>query len=306
MTTRRFLSLWLPRLATDRARRLITSPPRPPLAASRGSTTPSASSCVDAAAARLGLTVGLTLADARARHPALVAVEARPGRGTPAPRTHVRLVLALHAARGARRTRRADARHFRRRPSLRRRDGARRGRPRAPARAGDHGPRRRRRQSARGLRARPLLGAKNRPGRPRATKPSQNSSTTCRSPPSASRKDRRRHGAGGLAAHRRRGDAAARADHGAVRAARRSRGSTHSRGCRARPSRRAFPRPIFRPSGVSPLPSDNRGDRGLLTQARRRPRRAAERQARARGGSNSRFTASTAPSGASRSAPRGR
>ncbi len=33
---------------------------------------------VDAGAARLGLTVGLTLADARARHPALVAVEAAP------------------------------------------------------------------------------------------------------------------------------------------------------------------------------------------------------------------------------------
>ena len=33
---------------------------------------------VDAVAARLGLTVGLTLADARARHPALVAVEAAP------------------------------------------------------------------------------------------------------------------------------------------------------------------------------------------------------------------------------------
>ena len=34
--------------------------------------------CLDAAAARLGLTVGLSLADARARHPALVAVEANP------------------------------------------------------------------------------------------------------------------------------------------------------------------------------------------------------------------------------------
>jgi protein ImuB len=34
--------------------------------------------CLDAAAARLGLTVGLSLADARARHPALVAVEAAP------------------------------------------------------------------------------------------------------------------------------------------------------------------------------------------------------------------------------------
>ncbi len=34
--------------------------------------------CVDAAAARLGLSAGLTLADARARHPALIAVEAEP------------------------------------------------------------------------------------------------------------------------------------------------------------------------------------------------------------------------------------
>ena len=34
--------------------------------------------CVDASATRLGLTAGLSLADARARHPALVAVEANP------------------------------------------------------------------------------------------------------------------------------------------------------------------------------------------------------------------------------------
>ncbi len=78
MTTRRFLSLWLPRLATDRARRLHGIDPRAPLAAVASVANAERLVGVDAVAARLGLTVGLTLADARARHPALVAIEAAP------------------------------------------------------------------------------------------------------------------------------------------------------------------------------------------------------------------------------------
>jgi protein ImuB len=78
LTTRRFLSLWLPRLATDRARRLNAVDPARPLAAVARVDNAERLVGVDAAAARLGLTVGLSLADARARHPTLVAVEAAP------------------------------------------------------------------------------------------------------------------------------------------------------------------------------------------------------------------------------------
>ena len=85
MTTRRFLSLWLPRLRTDRARRLHAIDPAAPLAAIARIQNAQRLVCVDAEAARRGLTVGLSLADARARIPALVAVEADPvGRGAPA------------------------------------------------------------------------------------------------------------------------------------------------------------------------------------------------------------------------------
>ena len=78
MTTRRFLSLWLPRLATDRARRLEAIDRAAPLAAVARVKNAERLVCVDANAARLGLAAGLSLADARARHPALVAVEANP------------------------------------------------------------------------------------------------------------------------------------------------------------------------------------------------------------------------------------
>ena len=78
MTTRRFLSLWLPRLATDRARRLGAL-----ISARRLPRSPEIDNaqrlvCVDAQAARLGLSLGLSLPDARARFPALVVVEAEP------------------------------------------------------------------------------------------------------------------------------------------------------------------------------------------------------------------------------------
>ena len=78
MTTRRFLSLWLPRLATDRARRLGGVDKRAPLAAVAKIDNAQRLVCVDAQASRLGLSLGLSLPDARARFPALIAVEAEP------------------------------------------------------------------------------------------------------------------------------------------------------------------------------------------------------------------------------------
>ena len=78
MTTRRFLSLWLPRLATDRARRLDAIDKRAPLAAVAKIDNAQRLVCVDAQAARLGLSLGLSLPDARARFPALIVVEAEP------------------------------------------------------------------------------------------------------------------------------------------------------------------------------------------------------------------------------------
>jgi len=78
LTNRRFLSLWLPRLATDRARRARSVDARAPLAAVATIANARRLVGVDANAARLGLTPGLTLADARARRPQLVAVDADP------------------------------------------------------------------------------------------------------------------------------------------------------------------------------------------------------------------------------------
>src|SRR5271166_5311455 len=78
LAIRRFLSLWLPRLATDRARRLSGVDKAAPLAAVAKVNNAERLVCVDAEAARLGLTIGLPLADARARHPSLVAVESAP------------------------------------------------------------------------------------------------------------------------------------------------------------------------------------------------------------------------------------
>ncbi|HXE24706.1 MAG TPA: DNA polymerase Y family protein [Roseiarcus sp.] len=75
---RRFLSLWLPRLATDRARRLSGVDKRAPLVAVAKIDNAQRLVSVDAQAARLGLSLGLSLPDARARFPHLIAVEAEP------------------------------------------------------------------------------------------------------------------------------------------------------------------------------------------------------------------------------------
>jgi protein ImuB len=78
LTRRRFLSLWLPRLATDRARRLGGVDVGAPLVAVARIDNAQRLVSVDDKAARLGLGAGLSLADARARFPALVAVKAEP------------------------------------------------------------------------------------------------------------------------------------------------------------------------------------------------------------------------------------
>src|SRR5579863_7473253 len=75
---RRFLSLWLPRLATDRARRLGHVDKAAPLVAVAKVDNAQRLVSIDAEAARLGLSVGLSLPDARARFPFLIAVEAEP------------------------------------------------------------------------------------------------------------------------------------------------------------------------------------------------------------------------------------
>jgi protein ImuB len=82
LVTRRFLSLWFARLPTDRARaRAAEASPgekAAPLVAIVKIKGAQQLVCVDRTAARLGLAPGLSLADARARHPDLVAVEAAP------------------------------------------------------------------------------------------------------------------------------------------------------------------------------------------------------------------------------------
>jgi len=78
LTNRRFLSLWLPRLPTDLARKAHEIGPQAALAVVALQKNARRLVGVDAVAERLGLSAGLTLADARARHPTLVAIEADP------------------------------------------------------------------------------------------------------------------------------------------------------------------------------------------------------------------------------------
>jgi protein ImuB len=76
LSSRRYLSLWLRRLSTDRIERRLPSPadgPRVIVASIEGAQRIVA---LNDAAARLGLKTGLGLADARARYPSLPVVEA--------------------------------------------------------------------------------------------------------------------------------------------------------------------------------------------------------------------------------------
>jgi protein ImuB len=80
---RRFLSLWFARLSTDRARALRGPETNPTGKAAPLATTAKIKGaqklvCVDRLATHLGLAPGLPLADARARHPNLIAIEAAP------------------------------------------------------------------------------------------------------------------------------------------------------------------------------------------------------------------------------------
>ena len=78
LVTRRFLSLWLARLPTDRARRAAGRDPARAARRHRQNQERAAARLRRPEAASLGLAPGLSLADARARHPNLIAVEAAP------------------------------------------------------------------------------------------------------------------------------------------------------------------------------------------------------------------------------------
>ena len=124
VSSSRLLSLWLRRLSTDRIvrSREVSSP----LADLR-----QARQCrVDRRRRRSGGAArphaGLALAQARAMHPALQAIEEDAEADAGALGKHRRLVPALHAAGGLRSARRPAARHQRLRASLRRRRRARR------------------------------------------------------------------------------------------------------------------------------------------------------------------------------------
>lgn len=76
---RRFLSVWLRRLATDRiARRCSASPERTPVVTVHPVKNALALAAVNDAAARLGLNAGMALADAKAMYPALTVADAAP------------------------------------------------------------------------------------------------------------------------------------------------------------------------------------------------------------------------------------
>jgi protein ImuB len=75
---RRYLSLWLPRLSTDLARRAHEVDAQAALAVVATLKNARRLAGVDANAEKLGLTPDLSLADARARHPALVTFDADP------------------------------------------------------------------------------------------------------------------------------------------------------------------------------------------------------------------------------------
>lgn len=79
---RRYLSVWLQRLSTDRIERRLPAPSEPAEAAPLVVVAPVKSAlrltALNAAAARLGLKAGMALADARAMYPALAVADAAP------------------------------------------------------------------------------------------------------------------------------------------------------------------------------------------------------------------------------------
>ena len=130
---RRYLSVWLRRLSTDRSIRGRSPAP----AEQRTSAQPIRAlvvaepvkgalriAAVNDAAARLGLNAGMALADARAMYPRARRRRRRSGGRPASARSDRRLVRPLHAAGRARSAGRPAARHHRLRASVRRRRGA--------------------------------------------------------------------------------------------------------------------------------------------------------------------------------------
>lgn len=73
----RWMALWLPRLPTDRLRRATSAPPEhAPLALYAKNANAFTLSAVDRCASAAGLHQGMSLADARAMQPDLIAYEA--------------------------------------------------------------------------------------------------------------------------------------------------------------------------------------------------------------------------------------
>ena len=77
-STRRYLSLWLRRLSTDRIERRSSAPADTPLVVVASVKGAQRITALNDAAARLGLKTGMALADARAMYPALPVAEADP------------------------------------------------------------------------------------------------------------------------------------------------------------------------------------------------------------------------------------
>ena len=77
-SSRRYLSVWLKRLPTDRLARRSSAPDDAPLVVVASVKSALRITALNAAAARLGLIAGVALADARAMYPALAAADADP------------------------------------------------------------------------------------------------------------------------------------------------------------------------------------------------------------------------------------
>ena len=264
--------------------------------------------CVDAGAARLGLSAGLTLADARARHPALVAVEAEPAEearllsvsatGAPASRRSPRST----AATGSCSTFLASRHLFGGEAALAR------GLSRAPRRPRVH----RRSSASPAIRAPPgrWRGFRRQKIAPEGLERQGLRQALSRSAARRARPRRdncRRHGAGGLAAHRRHRVAPARADRGAFR--------RHADGAARRAERPRARRDLaaLRPAGflrraaLRLARADDRGGRGdACASSPTISSCCSSARPRARGGSSSASIASTATCAASGSAPAGR
>src|SRR6186713_3359614 len=76
--SRRYLSVWLKRLPTDRLARRSSAPDDAPLVVVASVKSALRITAMNNAAARLGLVPGMALADARAMYPALAAADADP------------------------------------------------------------------------------------------------------------------------------------------------------------------------------------------------------------------------------------